>query len=64
MVAGLLSGSVAHGNGAALDIIWLAWGFLLLRLIWKVANWSVDYFVVTSQRMLLDHRARVPARWR
>ncbi len=53
VVAGLLSGSVAHGNGSALDIIWLAWGLLLLRLIWKVANWSVDYFVVTSQRMLL-----------
>jgi membrane protein YdbS with pleckstrin-like domain len=53
VVAGLLSGSVAHGNGAALDIIWLAWGFLLLRLIVRVANWSVDYFVVTSQRMLL-----------
>jgi uncharacterized membrane protein YdbT with pleckstrin-like domain len=53
VVAGLLSGSVAHGNGGALDIIWLAWSLLLLRLIWKVANWSVDYFVVTSQRMLL-----------
>lgn len=53
VVAGLLSGSVAHGNGGALNIIWLAWGLLLLRLIWKVANWSVDYFVVTSQRMLL-----------
>ncbi len=53
VVAGLLSGSVAHGNGSALDLIWLVWGLLLLRLIWKVANWSVDYFVVTSQRMLL-----------
>ena len=53
VVAGLLSGSVAHGNGGALDLIWLVWGLLLLRLIWKVANWSVDYFVVTSQRMLL-----------
>lgn len=52
VVAGLLSGSVAHGS-TALDIIWLAWSLLLLRLIWKVANWSVDYFVVTSQRMLL-----------
>jgi membrane protein YdbS with pleckstrin-like domain len=53
VVAGLLSGSVAHGSSSALDLIWLAWGLLLLRLIWKVANWSVDYFVVTSQRMLL-----------
>jgi membrane protein YdbS with pleckstrin-like domain len=53
VAAGVLTGSVAHHNRAALDIIWLAWGFLLLRLIVKVANWSVDYFVVTSQRMLL-----------
>jgi uncharacterized membrane protein YdbT with pleckstrin-like domain len=53
VIAGLLSGSIAHGNNLVLDLIWLAWGLLLLRLIWKVANWSVDYFVVTSQRMLL-----------
>ncbi len=49
-VAGWLS-SVTHGS--ALNVIWLAWGALLLWLVWKVANWSVDYFVVTSQRMLL-----------
>jgi hypothetical protein len=24
-----------------------------LRLIWKAVNWSVDYFVVTSERLLL-----------
>ena len=51
VAAGLLSG-VVHGNGTALDIIWLGWGVLLCYLIWKVANWSVDYFVVTSARML------------
>src|SRR6266542_2054101 len=52
VVAGVLTG-IAHGNRAAVNIIWLAWGLLLLNLVWKVANWSVDYFVVTSQRMLL-----------
>ncbi len=52
VVAGLLS-SVTSGNGALLDIIWLAWGVLLLHLVWKVGNWSVDYYVVTSHRMLL-----------
>jgi len=25
---------------------------LLLRLIWKIFNWAVDYFVVTSERLL------------
>jgi len=52
VVAAVLSDFV-HGNTLALDVIWLLWGLLLLRLIWNVANWSVDYFVVTSQRMLL-----------
>jgi uncharacterized membrane protein YdbT with pleckstrin-like domain len=53
VVAGILSGVVARGHAAASGVIWLLWAVLLLRLIWKVANWSVDYFVVTSQRMLL-----------
>jgi membrane protein YdbS with pleckstrin-like domain len=40
-------------SGYVLLIIWLAWGLLLLRLIWRVANWRVDYFVVTAERMLV-----------
>ncbi len=52
VVAGLLS-SIADGNGAALGLIWMTCGILLLRLIWRVVNWSVDYFVVTSERLLL-----------
>jgi hypothetical protein len=52
VVAGLLS-RIAHGNSAALGLIWLAWGFVLVRLIWQVADWSVGFFVVTSERLLL-----------
>ena len=26
---------------------------LLVWFVWKVATWSVDYFVITNQRMLL-----------
>ncbi len=52
VVAGLLS-SLTDGSGLLLNLIWLAWGVLLLRLVWKVANWSVDFYVVTSKRMLL-----------
>ncbi len=40
-------------SGYVLLIIWLAWGLLLLRLIWRVANWRVDYYVVTAERMLV-----------
>jgi len=34
-------------------IIWLAWALLLLRLIWRVINWRVDFYVVTAERMLV-----------
>ena len=34
-------------------ILWGIWLLLFLRLIWKTVNWSVDYFVVTSERLLL-----------
>ena len=52
-IAGWLSNSVAHGNGTAILIIWLLWAILLLRLAWKVLEWSLTYFVITSQRLLL-----------
>jgi membrane protein YdbS with pleckstrin-like domain len=51
LVAGILNATVLHGTAGL--VLWLAWLVLLLRLIWKVLNWSVDYFVVTSERLLL-----------
>jgi len=52
-IAGWLSNSVASGNGTAILIIWLLWAILLVRLVVKVFDWGVTYFVVTSQRFLL-----------
>ncbi len=52
-IAGWLSNSLAHGNGTAILVIWILWGLLLVRLGIKVLEWSVDYFVVTSQRFVL-----------
>jgi uncharacterized membrane protein YdbT with pleckstrin-like domain len=52
-IAGWLSNSVAHGNGTVLLVIWILWAVLLLRLGIKILDWSVDYFVVTSQRFVL-----------
>ncbi len=52
-IAGWLSNSVAHGNGTVLLVIWILWALLLLRLGIKILDWSVDYFVVTSQRFVL-----------
>jgi membrane protein YdbS with pleckstrin-like domain len=51
LLAGILSATVVQGIPAA--VLWIAWLVLLLRLVWKVLNWSVDYFVVTSERLLL-----------
>jgi uncharacterized membrane protein YdbT with pleckstrin-like domain len=52
-IAGWLSNSVANGNSTALLVIWIIWGLLFLRLVWKVFEWVETYFVVTSQRFLL-----------
>jgi len=52
-IAAWLSNSVAHGNGTIILIIWILWVLVVLRLGVKVWEWSVDYFVVTSQRFLL-----------
>jgi len=53
VVAGVLSGTLARHSGPVVTVLWLAWGVLVARLVWKAINWYVDYFVVTSQRMLL-----------
>jgi uncharacterized membrane protein YdbT with pleckstrin-like domain len=53
VIAAWLSISVAPGNGTALLIIWLLWGLLLVRLAVRIVDWSLNYFVVTSQRLLL-----------
>ena len=51
LVAGIVTATLVHGLMA--KIIWVAWLLLFLRLVWKTINWSVDYFVVTSERLLL-----------
>jgi uncharacterized membrane protein YdbT with pleckstrin-like domain len=52
-IAGFLSNSVANGNGTAILVIWLLWLVLLGWLGVKIWDWAVNYFVVTSQRLLL-----------
>jgi hypothetical protein len=51
LVAGLLTTTVVHGLLSV--IIWIAWALLLIRLLWKTLMWAVDYFVVTTERLLL-----------
>jgi uncharacterized membrane protein YdbT with pleckstrin-like domain len=52
-VAGWVTNALAHGNSTAILVIWLLWAVLLLRLLWKILDWSLNYFVITSQRLLL-----------
>lgn len=52
-LAALLS-TIARLNEAALLVIWLLWGILLLRLLFAIFNWLEDYFVVTKSRLLVS----------
>jgi len=53
LVAAVLSATILRGNSTLTFVVWIAWIFLFLRMVWKTVNWAVDFFVVTSQRMLL-----------
>jgi len=53
-LAGWLSNSVAHGNGAVILAIWGAWLALLLWLVVRLTEWSIHYFAVTSQRLMVS----------
>jgi len=52
-LAGWLSLAVAHGNTDFIIGIWAAFGVLLLWVIGQIVDWAMNYFVVTSQRLLL-----------
>jgi membrane protein YdbS with pleckstrin-like domain len=52
-IAAVISTTIAQHNGTAVATVWILWGVLLLWLAYKVVEWSVDYFIVTSRRMLL-----------
>ncbi len=51
LLVGIGTATVVHGVYGM--ILWGIWLLLFLRLIWKTVNWWVDYFVVTSERLLL-----------
>jgi len=53
LVAAVLSATFLRGLTIIAAIVWIAWGVLLINLIWKAVNWAVDYFVITSVRILL-----------
>ena len=53
VIALILSGTVLRGQSGLMAVVWVIWVLLALHLIWAAVNWAVDYFVVTSHRMIL-----------
>ncbi len=53
LAAGVLTATVLHSNEPLITAVWIAWLVLFARMIWKAINWAVDFFVVTSHRILL-----------
>ena len=53
IAAVVLSDTVLKSQAWLVYLVWIGWGIVLVRLIWKAMGWAADYFVVTSQRMML-----------
>jgi membrane protein YdbS with pleckstrin-like domain len=53
LVAAVLSTTLLRNLTVFAGIVWALWAILLIRLIWQTVNWAVDYFVITSERILL-----------
>jgi uncharacterized membrane protein YdbT with pleckstrin-like domain len=53
IIAVVVSDTILRHQSQLLGIVWILWGLLVLYLVVKTALWWVDYFVVTSHRMLL-----------
>ncbi len=53
LVAFVLSATLLRTHTSLIWIVWGLWALLMLRLIWVSINWAVDYFVITSKRILL-----------
>ncbi len=53
LVAAVLQVMFLRGQIVISAIVWAAWAVLLGHLIWDTVNWAVDYFVITSERILL-----------
>ena len=53
LAAFALTATLLRDRGVLIWIVWGLWGLLMIRLIWEAVNWAVDYFVITSKRILL-----------
>jgi uncharacterized membrane protein YdbT with pleckstrin-like domain len=54
LVVAAALGTSLRGASVFMDVVWVAWGFLLLRLLWKTVEWAVNYLVVTPVQLSLS----------
>ncbi len=53
VAAVVLTVFVIPGKGAIDWLVWIAWALLFFRALQRAVNWVGDFFVVTSQRLLM-----------
>ena len=53
VIAAVISTTIGRHESGVIGGVWIAWAILLLYLVEKIWEWSQDYFIVTSRRMLL-----------
>jgi len=53
IAAVVLNGTLLRDLPFIMMLVWVGWLILFLRALWLAATWSIEYFVVTSQRMIL-----------
>jgi hypothetical protein len=53
LVGAAVLSNISKFSSEALLIVWLIWGLLLLYLVGKITGWAVNYFVITSHRLMV-----------
>lgn len=53
VVAAVISGASLRDASLLIIAVWLAWGILLIRLIWKISGWMISYIEVNPQQLSL-----------
>lgn len=54
-VAGWLDTAVTGRVPVLADLVWLGWVALVVRALWRLAEWRQDWFVATDQRLVLTY---------
>lgn len=56
LVAAIWLDTVLTGGIPVLaDAVWLGWAALVVRALWRLAEWHADWFVATDQRLILTY---------